>query len=341
MNVWMKRGLQTALFTGGLLAAGTGLASADETAVAVTAPVTVTDNTLALLGTAPGSTPAEIELPAIGGTVAADVGGVSVAVPITIGGNAADAGGLDVAQPSAAPASGGSAGSAVDADVPVTVTGNAVAVLGSATAAGAPPADGGAAAQPGGDASLVGVDVPVLVCGNAVAVLGDAGASCTAPAPVAGGSTDGVGVVVPVLVCGNAVAVLGDAGASCAAPAPVAGGSADGVGVEAPVTVCGNAVGVLGGASATCTGPAAPVTPATPTSGRPGASVGLVPAGATGSPRDGLSGGAAVLSSAAGTDATLAYTGTAIIRALLGGLLAFVLGLGLTVLGRRRAHGLG
>ena len=52
MNVWMKRGLQTALFTGGLLAAGTGLAAADDNVVAVTVPVTVTDNALAVLGTA-------------------------------------------------------------------------------------------------------------------------------------------------------------------------------------------------------------------------------------------------------------------------------------------------
>ena len=30
MNVWMKRALQTGLFTGGLLALGTGIAAADE-----------------------------------------------------------------------------------------------------------------------------------------------------------------------------------------------------------------------------------------------------------------------------------------------------------------------
>ena len=46
MNVWMKRGLRTALVTGGLLAVGTGVASADEndlvvdvTGVTVTVPV--------------------------------------------------------------------------------------------------------------------------------------------------------------------------------------------------------------------------------------------------------------------------------------------------------------
>jgi len=93
MNVWMKRGLQTALITGGLLTAGTGLASADDSAT-VTVPVTVTDNALAVLGTAPGTTPAEIDLPAINGTVGVDLGGLAIAVPIDIGGNAADVRGL-------------------------------------------------------------------------------------------------------------------------------------------------------------------------------------------------------------------------------------------------------
>ncbi|WP_104524540.1 hypothetical protein [Blastococcus atacamensis] len=303
MNVWMKRGLQTALFTGGLLAAGTGLASADDSAVAVTAPVTVTDNALALLGTAPGDTPAEIRLPALSGTLAADLGSVAVAVPVSIGGNATDVGGLNVAQPPAEPPSGGSTGSAVDADVPVTVTGNAVAVLGTATA------DGGASGGPsagsgGGTASLLDVDAPVLVCGNALGVLGDASADCTASALQSGADAPGTGV-----------------------------------GIDAPITVCGTAVGVLGDASATCTGPATPGTQV-PTSGLPGASPGMVPTGAPVSFRDGLSDGGTVFGRTAGTDGTLAYTGTAIIWALLGGLLAFALGLGLTVLSRRRADGL-
>jgi hypothetical protein len=367
MNVWMKRGLQTALFTGGLLAAGTGLASADDSAT-VTVPVTVTDNALAVLGTAPGTTPAEIDLPAPKGTVGADVGDLAVAVPIDVGGNAADVAGIDVAQPAASPSSGGStassggssgsaggsSGSAVDADVPVTVTGNAVAVLGEATAGGS--STGAApAAQPEAEASLLDVDAPVLVCGNAVGVLGDADATCTAPAPAAGGSTDGtlLDVDAPVTVCGIAVGVLGDAGANCTTPAPADGGSTDGtkpgVGVDAPVSVCGIAVGVLGGASTTWTGPAmavTPVAPVQPASGQsvahPGASgARLGSAADTVTVADNRFADRTVTGATAGTDSTLAYTGSPLLWKLLGGLLAIALGLGLTVLSRRRAGVLG
>ncbi|MDT0276640.1 hypothetical protein [Blastococcus goldschmidtiae] len=364
MNVWMKRGLQTALFTGGLLAAGTGIASADDD-IAVTVPVTVTDNALAVLGTAPGTTPAEIEPPAIDGTVGADLGGLAIAVPIDIGGNAADVAELDVAQPAAAPASGGTSGSAggssgsaggssgsvVDADVPVTATGNAIAVFGDATA-GSSSTGTAPAAQPEDSASLLDVDAPVLVCGNAVGVLGDASADCAAPAPAAGGSTDGalLDVDAPVTVCGIAVGVLGNADADCTAPASGAGGSTDGtgpvVGVDAPISVCGIGVGILGGASTTCTDPAAPATPVAPAapvepaSGQPGASPGAATAstrestGVEGS--DKKAGGAAT-----GTDSALAYTGIAAFPVVFAGLLAVAFGIGLTLLSRRRAGVLG
>src|SRR3712207_2406536 len=96
MNMWMKRGLQTALLTGGLMALGTGIAAADDSGITVT--VEVTDSVLARTE-------------------------------------------------SAAAVSHENGGSAVDAEVPVTVTGNAVGVLGSGTAAGTPaparPADDG------------------------------------------------------------------------------------------------------------------------------------------------------------------------------------------------------
>jgi hypothetical protein len=320
MNVWMKRGLQTALITGGLLTAGTGLASADDSAT-VTVPVTVTDNALAVLGTAPGTTPAEIDLPALKGTVGADLGGMAIVVPI------------DVAQPSAAPSSGGS---------------NSSGGSGDATAAGS-----STGAAPVAQASLLDGNVPVLVCGNAVGVLGDAGATCTAPAPAAGGSTDGtlVDVDAPVTVCGVAVGVLGDAAADCTAPAPAAGGPTDGtlLDVDAPITVCGIGAGIAGRAGTTCTGPAAPVTPATPvqpTSGQPGGHLGAVsavPASASGAVAVGDNGSAdrTVTGANAGTESALAHTGSPLLWKLLGGLLVMVLGLGLTVLGRRRAGVLG
>jgi hypothetical protein len=194
MNVWMTRALRTAVFTGGLVAVGTGIASADDSTTDVTVPVTVTDNTLAVLGTAPGDTPAEITLPAVSGTVAADLGAATASVPVTLGGNAADVAGADLAQPAAAPAAAGPGGSpvdgsTVDAGVPVTVTGNAAGVLGDATAG----ADAGTAAagDDGSDASLVGAEVPVTACGNGVGVLGDARGTCTTAA-----GTDGPGTLL-------------------------------------------------------------------------------------------------------------------------------------------------
>ena len=60
MQTWAKRGLQTALVTGGLLMLGTGIASADENVspdtpagpvdVAVTVPVEIDNNALGLPG---------------------------------------------------------------------------------------------------------------------------------------------------------------------------------------------------------------------------------------------------------------------------------------------------
>ena len=95
MNAWIKRGVRTALLTGGFLAVGTGIASADDSTIDVTVPVTVTDNAVA-----------GIDLPDVSGLVAADLGDLSVAVPITIGG--------------LGPRPAGRRASLVDADVPVT-----------------------------------------------------------------------------------------------------------------------------------------------------------------------------------------------------------------------------
>jgi hypothetical protein len=312
MNVWMKRALQTGLFTGGLLALGSGIASADDSAVDVTVPVTVTDNALAVLGTA-GTTPAEIELPALDGTIAADLGAITVAVPITVGGNAADAAGIDIAQPAATPAAGGSDGSAVDADVPVTVTGNAVAVLGVATASGTAPA----AIPAGKSGSLVDADVPVVVCGNGISVLGDAAGSCTAPARDPGGTdTDtAVGADVPVTACGNGIGLLGEAAGNCSTPAGTPG---------APVA------------------PAMP-TPTMPTvSGQPGAFPGVV-SGTVPSASAGrqISSDGSTSTDSTRTDSELAYTGSPVAALLLGGLLALALGLALTARSRRRVSTLG
>src|SRR3954447_22381217 len=118
MNLWLKRGLQLGLFTGGLWLVGTGIAAAD-------AP----DST----GSAP---PVR----------------VAIHAPITIGGNAVNVLGHSpsVAQHTtgASVASGSQKGSLLDlrVEAPVNVTGNAINVLGSApadassTTSDAPPA---------------------------------------------------------------------------------------------------------------------------------------------------------------------------------------------------------
>ncbi len=132
MNVWIKRGLQTALFTGGLLALGTGVATADDDSIGVTAPVTVSGTSVAVLGdaTATGST----------GTAGGSGGAgsvVDVDAPVIVCGTAV--GVLREATATcgttAGGTSGGSAGdgSVVDVDAPATGCGTGVTVLGDAS----------------------------------------------------------------------------------------------------------------------------------------------------------------------------------------------------------------
>ncbi|MCW2509395.1 MAG: uncharacterized protein JWP68_2543 [Modestobacter sp.] len=306
MNVWMKRALQTGLFTGGLLALGSGIASADESAVDVTVPVTVTDNALAVLGTA-GTTPAEIQLPAVGGTIAAALGAITVAVPVTVGGNAADVAGIDIAQPAATPATGGSAGSAVDgsavdADVPVTVTGNAVAALGEATAGGTAPA----AAPAGNSDTAVDADVPVTACGNGIGVLGDATGNCTTSAGTPGNPGTPIAPAMPIPTM--PIPTM---------PTPTAPT------VSAPTV-------------------SAPTVSAPTVSGQPGTFPGVV-TGTVPSASAGLqlSSDGSTRTDSTRTDSELAYTGSPVAALLLGSLLALALGLALTVVSRRRVSTLG
>ena len=106
--------------------------------------------------------------------------------------------------------------------------------------------------------------------------------------------------------------------------------------MDAPVTVCGIGVGLLGGAGATCAGRRRhPVGPA----GHgvvPGGVHGVVPA-ASGGERV-VGGGGACGTGTAGSE--LAYTGSTLTAAVLGAGRSGA-GLGLMVLGRRRAAGLG
>ncbi len=106
MNTWIKRGLHTALLTGGLLALGAGVATADGNSIEVTAPVTVCGTGIGVLG--------------------------DVTVGCTTAGGA-----------SGAMCGASGVGSVVDLTAPLTVGGPAVAVLGDATAAGSSGTAGG------------------------------------------------------------------------------------------------------------------------------------------------------------------------------------------------------
>ncbi len=133
-----------------------------------------------------------------------------------------------------------------DVTAPVTVGGNAVGVLGDATAtaptpAPAAPATPAAPAAPAAEPTTSGQDgvasgtqvapvvsVPVTVTGNGIGLLGDGTSTATGPAapaapttPSAGGTTsgeDGIGsgtqvspvVSLPVTIGGNGIGVVGD-----------------------------------------------------------------------------------------------------------------------------------
>jgi hypothetical protein len=182
----------------------------------------------------------------------------------------------------------GDGGQLVDADVvhdatgQATVCGNAVGVLGGASAS----CDGGqdAGASGGGDSSNGWIDADVIdsatvqgvACGNAVGVGGDADARCDGRQEGRGASRgDGDrrdalidvdvlrwGLAAQATACGNSVAVLGESTASCRGSQGVGAESGFGQGQDdaavlgGPVTVqataCGNTVAALGQASASC-----------------------------------------------------------------------------------------
>ncbi|SFK41887.1 hypothetical protein [Geodermatophilus ruber] len=244
-----------------------------------------------------------------------------------------------------------SASDSLELTVPVTVTGNAIGILGDAATAAPPPA-----AAPGdaeGDA-LLDVTVPVTVTGNAIAVLGNATAPGGTPAPAHAADADGLlDADVPLTVCGNAVGVLGDAAADCAGtgpdgnPAPGEGSDGGVLEVDVPMTVCGNAVGGLGDASAGCTIGSAPApgdggAPGNGPDGgdrpdtRPAASAGEHAADPRGTVLAGRSSGTADLH-ADTVGGALAYTGAGVAVPALAGLLTLAVGLGLTAAGRHRA----
>ncbi|MCQ0006538.1 DUF320 domain-containing protein [Actinomadura madurae] len=245
--------------------------SGNQVDVPVSAPVDVSGNGAALLGT----------------THATSRGGVKVRKR---GGDGRTSGAHGIAS-----------GNQVNAPIslPVNVCGNGAAVLGEADAGcrgGASAGGGGAGGGQRTDGTggvLAGnqvhapISIPVNVCGNAVAVAGEAVGGCEGGARVKTGGDTGSGqqtsgivgvgagnqadvpISVPVDICGNAV---GNAAAACEGGASVRNGghrtgrqtTAGDLGVIAgnqgnapvsiPLTVCGNAAAVAGQAAAFCEG---------------------------------------------------------------------------------------
>jgi hypothetical protein len=158
-----------------------------------------------------------------------------------------------------------------------------------------------------------------------------------------------VDVTAPVTVCGTGIGVLGDADASCTTARGLAGETGGGgsvVDVTAPVTACGTGIGVLDEAGATCTGPATPPTPGAST--QPGTRTDSYPSVTCVEGSAGLhlvpaslpvfrGGGSAPRASGPDFSAgELAYTGIGLELPALIGLLALLLGLGVTLAFRRR-----
>jgi hypothetical protein len=270
MNRIISRGLWTVLATGGFLALGAGVAYADDT----------TDGSDGILS----------------GTQAI----LGIDVPINVGGNAIS--GIGDSSSSGSSTSGGSGGTSssgstsgedsllggtqaiVDGYVPITVSGNAISVIGDSSSEGSSfegssgSGEGGSATTSGKDGILGGTQIvgdafaPITVSGNAISVAGDSfsgqsGSGSSSGSGEAGGTegtTSGDDSVaggtqvltaagVPVVVSGNAISGVGD---SSTEGSSAGNGSGSGGGGNA--TTSGEN-SVLGG-SQLLVGPSAPIT---------------------------------------------------------------------------------
>ena len=253
MHASMRTGLQIALVVGGGIFFS-AQASADDTTTgldslaggtqvvtAVVAPVTVTGNAISVVGDSRSS-----HRPAATGS---GHGSATKAGSATTSGKHSTAGGTQVVAPVTAP---------------VTVTGNAISVVGDSRSSHRPAATGsghgsatkagsattsGKHSTAGGTQVVAPVTAPVTVGGNAISVVGDSrsdgattGGTTGVPASGTGGSTtsgeDSVlggtqvvaPVTAPVTVGGNAISVVGDSRSDGATTGGTTGVPASGTG---------------------------------------------------------------------------------------------------------------
>ncbi|MCG7418197.1 DUF320 domain-containing protein [Microbacterium sp. ACRRU] len=278
-----SRAILGALIGGGLAVVGAGMAHAAETSgtdgllsgdqaiVSVDLPITVGGNAVSIIGdshsedastSAPASEPApEATTDGGDGIGSGNQGLVSVDVPVTVGGNAVSVIGDSHSEDASTSAPAEEAASAPAGDVetdgtdsvgggnqvvapvevPVTVGGNAISVIGDSHTEGADTTGGstsgghtgdvdtdGTDSLLGGNQALLPISVPVTVGGNAISVIGD---SHTEGADTTGGSTSGghtgdidtnggdsllggnqliTPVSLPITIGGNAVSGIGD-----------------------------------------------------------------------------------------------------------------------------------
>ena len=258
MNITLSRALYGTLFVGALSLLGTTAAHAADTSgdngtlsgsqvvADVSTPVQATGNAISAVGDS-STAPAPAAAPAVAAAAPAPAPAPASApapAPATTSGSDGTASGTQVVAPVAAP---------------VSVSGNAISVLGDSSSTGstapAPASAPAATLAPamttgnnsllGGTQGLISVDVPIELTGNAVSAAGDSSSTATttdgtttdaaAPAaasgPVTSGS-DGTGsgtqvvpvAAAPVTVTGNAISVVGDSGSANGSSGPVGSG---------------------------------------------------------------------------------------------------------------------
>lgn len=266
-----------------------GILSGTQIQLPLSIPVNIIDNAISLLGDSSVEAPVQSEQPAAAqpepapapattdgsnGIGSGSQAIVEITVPITVSGDSiavlGDAESTAVEQPAqsaAAPAPAAADASTSGEDgllsgtqglvsvaAPVTVTGNAIAVLGesgvSGTAPAAPVAAEGSVGDQGGEGqattdgsdSLLGgaqvlapVAAPVTVTGNAISLLGESSATSTGGGTGAAPAASGDDLLAPVT--SGLDGLLG--GTQVAAP------------ISIPVTVGGNAISVLGESTVT------------------------------------------------------------------------------------------
>ncbi|TML25055.1 MAG: DUF320 domain-containing protein [Actinobacteria bacterium] len=235
MKTWVRKSLKVGILSAGFLLVGGaaaaqaasssdnfGIGSGNQVQADVAAPVSVSGNAIALLGGASahgsgGATASASASAAGAGTTTHNFGilggnqaGLSALLPVSLTGNAVGVGGT-------AQASGGAGASA--------------SVTPHATAGGSTSGNFGIV---GGNQVAPMLSIPIDVSGNSIGLLGTAqatshtgGASAMVTPSLAGSTSDNFGVG-----SGNQVA-------------PV---------ISIPIDICGNSIGLFGGASASCGG---------------------------------------------------------------------------------------